>query len=278
MKKSARMKIEFEKISGAKNIFLFTKKLSLDLETQLKLIKKVCDPYEGFFADGVVFMEQLKDSEFKWYFFNSDGSGAEMCGNAARCAHKFIQMKYASLDSVSIQTLSGKVTSTFKNDHFYVNMTVPSRASELLLGASFFESELDFAAFKKAASTSAYFADTGVPHLIIPVSNWDEALKLKATWLFLRKHKHFEKGTNVTLVQVQKDGTTKAISFERGVDNFTQACGTGATAAALYIKHKENKKLVTIVMPGGTLKVDLNQDSPVLIGEAVDIGQVIVNI
>lgn len=272
------MKIEFEKISGAKNIFLFTKKTSLDLETQLKLIKKVCDPYDGFFADGVVFMEQLKESEFKWYFFNSDGSSAEMCGNAVRCAHKFIQMKYGSLDSVSIQTLSGKVISIFKNNLFYVQMTVPNRSGELTLDASFFESELDFVAFKKVASASAYFADTGVPHLIISVSHWDEALKLKAMWLFLRKHRHFEKGTNVTLVQPQTDGTTKAISFERGVDNFTQACGTGATAAALYIKHKENKKLVTIVMPGGALKVDLNQNSPVLIGEAIDIGQVIVNI
>tara|TARA_B110001454_G_scaffold219198_1_gene251484 strand:- start:55232 stop:56068 length:837 start_codon:yes stop_codon:yes gene_type:complete len=278
MKKSDRMKMEFEKISGAKNIFLFTQKTALNAEAQQRLIKKVCDPYEGFFADGVVFMEQLNGSEFKWHFFNSDGSSAEMCGNAARCAHKFIQLKYGNLESVSIQTLSGKITSTFKNNLFHVQMTTPNRTSELKMDVSFFESEVDFTAFKKVASADVYFADTGVPHLVIPVSQWDEALKLKATWLFLRKHKHFEKGTNVTLVQNQNDGSTKAISFERGVDDFTQACGTGATAAALYVKHKENKKLVTIAMPGGQLRVDLNQDSPVLIGEAVDIGQVIVNI
>lgn len=272
------MKIEFEKISGAKNTFLFAQKTFLDIQVQLNLIKKVCDPYEGFFADGVVFVEQLKGSEFKWNFFNSDGSSAEMCGNAARCAHKYIQMKYGQLETISIQTLSGKITSTFKNGFFYVEMTVPNQTSEVTLDRSFFQSELKFVAFQKVASTSAYFADTGVPHLVISVSNWDEALELKATWLFLRNHKHFEKGTNVTLVQNQKDGSIKAISFERGVDNYTQACGTGATAAALYIKHKENKQRVSIFMPGGLLSVDLSQASPILIGEAIDIGQVIVNL
>lgn len=272
------MKIEFEKISGAKNIFLFTKKIDLAPETQLKLIKKICDPYEGFYADGVVFVEQIRESEFKWHFFNSDGSSAEMCGNAARCAHKYIQLKYGVYPSVSIQTLSGKIVSEFKDNLFHVQMTLPNRQSKLLLNESFFESELDFAAFKKVASVNTYFVDTGVPHVIIPVADWEAALRLKTTWLFLRKHKHFEKGTNVTLVQNQTNGTAQAISFERGVDDFTQACGTGATAAAMYIKHKENKKLVTIAMPGGLLKVDLNQDSPVLIGDAVDIGQVIVNL
>lgn len=271
------MKIEFEKISGAKNTFLLAKKIDLAPDEQLKLVKKICDPYEGFFADGVVFLEQIKDSEFKWHFFNSDGSSAEMCGNAVRCAHKYIQLKYGVFHSVIIHTLSGQVTSVFKNNLFHVQMPLPDRQSELMLDESFFDSELSFVAFKKVASPNVCFIDTGVPHLVIPVGDWENALKLKSTWLFIRKHKHFENGTNVTLVQTVKDGTVKAISFERGVDDFTQACGTGATAAAIYLKNNENRKLVTIVMPGGRLKVDLSHEFPVLIGEAIDIGQVIVS-
>lgn len=271
------MKIEFEKISGAKNIFLFAKKTELSPAAQIELVKRVCDPYDGFFADGVVFIEPVIGSDYKWYFYNSDGSSAEMCGNAARCAHKFIQLKFSGGDTVSIHTLSGKVTSTYKDQKYHVQMTTPKEQSELKLNSSFFKSDSDFEAFKKIASVDSYFVDTGVPHLVIPITDWEAALKLKTVWLHLRNHPHFPKGTNVTLAQNQSDGTTKAISFERGVDDFTQACGTGATAAALYVKHSENNKTVTIAMPGGVLNVDLTQASPILIGSAVAIGQVIIN-
>jgi len=271
------MKIEFEKISGAKNIFLFAKKTEISSSALVELVKKACDPYEGFFADGVVFIEPLGGADYKWYFYNSDGSSAEMCGNAARCAHRFIQLKYAGGDNVSIQTLSGKITSTYKDQKFHVQMTLPKAQQELTLTDSFFESESDFEAFKKVASVNAFFVDTGVPHLVIPITDWATAQKLKAIWLHLRHHSHFVSGTNVTLVQNQKNGITKAISFERGVDDFTQACGTGATAAAMYVQHNENKHTVTISMPGGLLTVDLQRESPVLIGDAIDIGQVFIN-
>lgn len=271
------MKIEFEKISGAKNVFLFTKKATLSPAEEINLVKRVCDPYAGFFADGAVFIEQQSAAEYKWHFYNSDGSNAEMCGNAVRCAHKFIQMKYSGVDVVSIQTLSGQVTSTFRDGKFHVRMTKPKDQGELNLGVSFFKTTADFELFKSVAISQAYFVDTGVPHLIIPIIDWEAALKLKTIWLFLRNHPHFAKGTNVTLAQSGKDGSTKAISFERGVDDFTQACGTGATAAAIHVQHCENKKNVSIKMPGGLLNVDLTQQSPILIGDAVAIGQVILD-
>ena len=271
------MKVEFEKISGAKNIFLFSKKTEMSAADQIELVKKICDPYEGFYADGVVFIEHLSGADYKWYFYNSDGSSAEMCGNAVRCAHRFIQSKFSGGEMVSIQTLSGKVTSVYKDQKFHVQMTTPKEQNELKLNSSFFKSESDFEVFKTVALVDSYFVDTGVPHLVIPVTDWAAAQTLKTVWLYLRNHSHFAKGTNVTLVQNQNDGVTKAISFERGVDDFTQACGTGATAAAMYIKHRENKKMVTVAMPGGLLKVDLTQDNPILIGDAVDIGQVIIN-
>lgn len=271
------MKIEFEKISGAKNIFLFSKMNTLPASAQIDLVKKVCDPYEGFFADGVVFMEHVMDAEYKWHFYNSDGSSAEMCGNAARCAHKFIQLKFSGGEVVTIQTLSGKITSTFKDEKFHVQMTKPKEEKALVLNSSFFKSESVFDSFQKIASVNAYFVDTGVPHLVISVADWDQAISLKPIWLHLRHHPHFTRGTNVTLVQNQNDGTTKAISFERGVDDFTQACGTGATAAAVFVKQSEKKNVVTIAMPGGSLKIDLNFEAPILIGDAVDIGQIIIN-
>ncbi|MBL7544567.1 MAG: diaminopimelate epimerase [Bdellovibrionaceae bacterium] len=269
------MKIDFEKFSGAKNIFLIREKLNLSTDQLGSLTKKICDPYEGFFADGAVFLESLAPGEFKWHFFNSDGSGAEMCGNATRCAHAFVLKKISSaMTKISIQTGAGTITSESKNDFFHVQMSEPRQKLNLELTTAFFKSANDFEDFKKVASTSAYFVDTGVPHLVIVVNDWESALKLKSLWMFLRQHKFFVKGTNVTLIQPGKQAPTKAISFERGVDDFTQACGTGATAAALYVCDKLAQKNVTVVMPGGQLQVDFNGKTPTLIGSADYIGQV----
>jgi diaminopimelate epimerase len=272
------MKMEFTKFSGAKNLFLIAKKTELSTINLEKLVKTLCDPYEGFFADGIVFVENISGTEFKWYFYNSDGSSAEMCGNAARCAHSFIKSNFpGAMDSISLQTLSGKIYSKFKEGFFHVQMTPPKSKTDINLDAKFFDSGLDFETFKDIADPQALFVDTGVPHLVITISNWEKAMRQLPMWLFLRKHPYFAKGTNVTLTQKQKDGTIKAVTFERGVDGFTQACGTGATAAAIYIYQKEKTKLVSISMPGGNLKIDLTNESPILIGQADAIGQVIID-
>lgn len=268
------MKIDFDKFSGAKNIFLICEKMSLSEVTLKKIITTVCDPYQGFFADGVVFIEAVGSDEFKWYFYNSDGSSAEMCGNAIRCAHGFIKKKNPDLNKVVIQTLSGKVTSEYKEGLFFVQMPFPKHAKELELTENFFATRDEFDTFKKMALSSAYFVDTGVPHLVIDVYDWEEALTMTATWLFLRRHPHFVNGTNVTLIQSKSPMQIKAISFERGVDGFTQACGTGAVAAAIYAGYKQNQKQISVFMPGGILNVDLSKENPVLSGQAIDVGHV----
>lgn len=272
------MKMEFDKFSGAKNIFLIGEKQNLTEDSLKKITKKICDPFDGFFADGAVFMETLGPNEFKWHFYNSDGSSAEMCGNAVRCAHRFIKNKNPQADTVTIHTLSGKIISRFQNDLFYVQMTKPSPQRVQDLSFGIFDPPFELIEFKSVASTEAYFVDTGVPHLVIEIHRWEEALKLKEMWLFLRKHRHFSKGTNVTLVQIQSPNSVKAISFERGVDDFTQACGTGAVAAALYVESKTNQKQITVTMPGGSLSVDTSKESPILSGQAITVGHVIIEL
>lgn len=264
-----------EKYSGAKNVFLICESAKLDEPALKRLAKQVCDPYRGFFADGAVFVEPLGGNNFKWNFFNSDGSSAEMCGNAVRCVHAFIKKKVSSdLNSISLQTLSGTVFSEFKEDSFHVRLNPPSKTNDLVLAREFFSSNESYGEFGSAASYEVFFADTGVPHVVVPVNNWDKAIGLTSTWLFIRNHPYFSKGTNVTLVQSQANGTAKAISFERGVDNFTQACGTGAVAAGIFIGKSEKLKFVSILMPGGDLKVDLTSASPILIGQAQYVGSV----
>lgn len=277
------MKTEFQKISGAKNIFLVREKLanreSLNTEDVVAIVTKVCDPFEGFCADGVVFVEPKSETEYNWEFYNSDGSSAEMCGNAVRCTHRFIQKHFSpKSETIAINTLSGKVTSTFKEGLYSVQMPVPKDKNELFLTSEFFNNASLFRDFENVSNGAAYFVDTGVPHLVIGVEDWEAALELLPVWSFLRHHHYFKKGTNVTLVQSQKFGSALAASFERGVDDFTQACGTGAVAAAIYIQQIEKLKKITIMMPGGDLIVDLSGSAPILIGQTVDVGQVIVDL
>lgn len=277
------MKVEFQKISGAKNVFLIREKIPFQSRSLVDIIKKICDPFEGFCADGVVFVEPAKDSidgtRYVWDFYNSDGSMAEMCGNAVRCVHSYIQKKYSpKSDTIILETVSGRVASTFSDGFYSVNMPIPKDASELYLTSEFFNHASLFREFENVSNGGAYFVDTGVPHLVVCVHDWERALLLSSVWLFLRHHSYFKKGANITLVQSQKNGSALAISFERGVDDFTQACGTGAVAAAIYISRSENLKSIFIEMPGGQLKVNLDKSSPILIGQAVDVGQVIVEL
>ncbi len=277
------MKAEFQKISGAKNIFLIGDKLKnrigINQEALIESIIRICDPFDGFCADGVVFIEPVSDGTYSWEFYNSDGSSAEMCGNAVRCAHRYIHKRFApETETISIHTISGKVTSTLKGEFYYVQMPVPKDASELFLTSEFFNNASLFRDFENVSNGAAYFVDTGVPHLVISIHDWESALELLDVWLFLRHHSYFKKGTNVTLVQSQKFGSALAASYERGVDDFTQACGTGAVAAALYIGQVEKLKTITIMMPGGDLKVDISKPAPVLIGQTVDVGHVVVDL
>lgn len=273
------MKLDLTKYSGAKNVFLIRNKPDWSVEKMKTFTQSICDPYSGFFADGAVFLEQLKDSEFKWHFYNSDGSSAEMCGNAVRCVHAYIKDHISDkMNVVTIQTLSGKITSEFKSGQYHVKMNPPVGLTELSITKSYFSNDEDSAAFDRVALADAVFVDTGVPHLVVNVKDWDHAMTKSAIWFYLRNHKQFSKGTNVTLVQSQKNGEVRAITFERGVDNFTQACGTGAVAAAIAIGKKENRKLINISMPGGKLIVDLNFESPILIGSASEVGSVSVEV
>ena len=277
------MRVEFQKISGAKNIFLIGDKFKDTSEIKqadiVQTVQKICDPFEGFCADGVVFIEALADSEYKWEFYNADGSGAEMCGNAVRCAHSYIQKKYApKAETITINTISGIVTSTYRDDFYYVQMPIPKDNNEMLLTSEFFNNASLFRDFEKVSKGAAYYTDTGVPHLVISIHDWEQALELTPVWLFLRNHSYFKRGTNVTLVHSQKFGSALAASFERGVEDFTQACGTGAVAAALYIGKLEKLKIITIMMPGGDLKVDLSNAFPVLIGQTTDVRRVVVDL
>ena len=196
------------------------------------------------------------DKKLMASFYNKDGSKAEMCGNAACCLSFYIEK--LSLPFKKFVLAQEEITLAKKGTVFL------KRPSKNVLN---FKTPLAFS-----------FIDTGVPHGVIECSELDfedknkakgliklnrdkKALKksLKPTALKLRfkNIRKYKKGMNVSFYQVLSTQKLKAITYERGVEDWTLACGTGALAVSLvYLSKNQEKNKVWIQMPGGSLKVE----------------------
>ncbi len=242
--------MNFFKASGASNDFILLD-LSKDqpsLINRKQLVQKICDRKNGVGADGFVFLDPSDSADFKWDFYNTDGSHAEMCGNAARCVILYwLDQNPSTTQPVKFETVVGVIEGVqlAKN---WIDVQMPHVDPP----KKWTESGLEFE-----------FVNTGVPHAVVTQVKNLESVKL------LRRHARFgEHGTNVTFIQWVNDHTLSAQTFERGVEDYTLACGTGAVAAALVGFHQRPElESLNIQMPGGELVVS-NEARPRLTGEA----------
>ena len=277
----------FVKMSGAGNLFLLIdfrdsesqKKWQSAFPSQLtrpQIAQLLCQSPKGFSADGLLFIETLSSSEedFQWDFYNADGSPAEMCGNAARCAARFAHTRGGVNKQMTFLTKAGSVTATLlDNGKVEVEMP-PVELQKIPLGLK--------VEWENQKITKINFLNTGVPHVTVSLDppifsqlmNSQNMITADSSFyelaLHLRHHSYIQpQGANVTFFCQQTKNSLRALSFERGVENFTQACGTGAVAAAwsLHQLHPLSKN-IEVVMPGGALEVDFSHTRPKLRGEA----------
>jgi len=253
--------LTFTRVSGAENTFfivnLFDQKAEQIVSTwsestKKSWVQKVCEKYFGFKTNGVLFLKKEEGVDFSWDFYNSDGSSAEMCGNAARCAIYFYYHKVEMKSELSLKTIAGNIVGKVLSENWVqVQMTKT------------FDEKKDF---EVEGFGSGYFINTGVPHFVI------EAHPDKELAARLRFHPLFgDPGSNITFIKMIAADKAEAVTFERGVEDFTQACGTGAVAAAMYLKSKEDSvRSAKIHMPGGELIVENLElgANPLLIGGA----------
>ncbi len=189
------------------------------------LAKLLCDRHFGVGADGLVIVEADPNSgvpnALRWDFYNSDGSTAEMCGNATRCYGRWVERVLERKSSVLI-TAAGVVE---------VNATVQEVESTL----AFVKTNVREIAFAKDGQVSkAMLINTGVPHAVFEVADISNAQIDLTTIQKLRFHPETgPRGANVTLLQKLTNSHFKTVTFERGVENFTLSCGTGVLAAAI---------------------------------------------
>ena len=216
-------KIPFYKMSGCGNDFIIIDNRS-GLWDGIKnpgFVKAVCREKLSVGADGLIFIEKSDTADFKWRFFNSDGSQPEMCGNGARCAARFAFLNGIAGASLSFETMAGVIHAEVKGA---IVKTQLSQPRELLLNQVI---EVD------GLQIRVHSINTGVPHAVIFVDDLD-GVPIKKIGPKIRFHKHFQPaGANVNFITIGGDGIIGIRTYERGVEDETLACGTGSVAAAL---------------------------------------------
>ena len=220
----------------------------LAAETKREFAKKVCAPKTSVGADGVIFVENSDRADIKWDFYNNDGSSAEMCGNGARCVARFAYEKNIAPQDLTLETLAGIITAEVRGAEVKIRLTPPENILQ------------DIAVDLEGGRVVLDSVNTGVPHAIL-YSNDLEGEDVRAVGRGIRFHSQFApSGTNVDFVQKMDSHSLKIRTYERGVEDETLACGTGAVASALLatLKKQVQPPVAVETRSGDIIKVDFD--------------------
>lgn len=241
------------------------------------LAKEMCHRHFGIGADGLVLLLDSGVADVRIRIINSDGSEAEMCGNAIRCVAKYLyEHNIVRKEEIKIETLAGVIVPQViqKNgvvEAIKVDMGEPRLEREQIpmLGAAGRvinePLELDGQRFYITA------VSMGNPHCVIFVEDLN-AVPLQLIGPRMEQHPAFPKKTNVEFVQVINPQEVRMLVWERGAGP-TMACGTGACAVAVAgVLNGLTEKKVTVHLPGGSLEIDWAEDGKLyMTGPAVEV-------
>ena len=250
--------MHFTKMHGAGNDFIIINNIDGAIpESALpELAAGLCAQHVSVGADGMMVVAAPRQGgDFRMIFYNSDGSLGEMCGNGARCIARYGYENGLSGEIQRIETTAGLVTGQRMTKRLYkVRLNDPG-VIDLHRSVSAGGAVYDCAYIE--------LGDPGIPHAIVLMPDWDERDRdtLRALGRALRFAKEFPRGANVSFVKIVDSRHVKAITYERGVEDFTLACGTGcgSIAAALCLLGLSGDELA-IFMPGGELAVSLTAE------------------
>lgn len=254
------MSIKLTKMQGCGNDFVI-----LDYEEFLKLnlsmseaAKKLCNRHFGVGADGLIIPNlETEGADIGWFFYNSDGSTAQMCGNGMRCFAKYVyDKKLVDKNKFSVKTLAGIISPHILEDgEVRVNMSKPVLESEKIPFIP--HNNLNYKISVKNMIMEGNAVSMGNPHFVIFVSPDDEPMKFaKEYGPILEVSAEFPEKTNVEFIKIKSYKKIQLAVWERGC-GITLACGTGACAsvvAGILNGYIENS--VEVQLPGGTVHID----------------------
>ena len=261
------MGLSVTKMAGTQNTFFILDARSQDFDTQFQTLfsglsrsqvaQKLCHSPHLSKADGCIYIEADPVADFAWDFYNADGSSAEMCGNAARCVTQLAyDKKWVMSPSIKFRSKSGVIQSHILSKGFVkVKMNAPHILKQ--------EKTLIY----QNQPFKGLSVNTGVPHFVMAVAEKDfqNQSYLKDISKYIRRHADFGKdGCNVSWTSFEKrESAYQGLTFERGVEDFTPACGTGAVALAVFLISRSLQCFeqdITIRLPGGDLIVRIESD------------------
>jgi len=222
-------KIPFYKMSGSGNDFILIDNRRGALKAfkgrQLnRFAAAVCTHRLSVGGDGLILIERAenpKKAHFRWRLFNADGTEAELSGNGGRCAARFAYLKKIAPARMVFETLAGPIRAEIRGKNVKIQMPTP-------LGL-----QLDIKIPVGDKTYVGHFLNTGVPHTVLFVDD-PASVEVVPLGRAIRRHAMFQPaGTNVNFAVVRTPRRVKMRTYERGVEDETLACGTGAVATAL---------------------------------------------
>ena len=228
------------KMHGTRNDFVVLDARSQPLAEASSFARWVCDRRAGIGADGLILLEASNTGDVRMRIINADGSEAEMCGNGARCAARWLD-EAGEGGHIAFETGAG-----------IVRTQVLAREPDYLVRVAMGRPRIS--EVNVDGRTEAY-VDLGNPHVVLVRESLD-AIELAPFAQTLQNDRAFSAGTNVHVAAARDRRTLRVRHWERGV-GLTQACGTGAVAcAAVAIERGLAASPVEVLVPGGRLVVE----------------------
>ncbi len=197
-------------------------------------------------ADGFMAVDVSDKADFRLHFYNSDGSRGEMCGNGSRCVSRFAYDHGIAGAEMTIETDAGILNSWRLNqNHYKIRLNNPGLVD----------------LHRRGEMAYVELGNPGVPHGVYHLEGltWQMRDVLRERMRAERFAEYFPKGANVNYYDWIDENSIRILTFERGVEDFTLACGTGSgsTAAVLWLKGQLPKGKLTVENPGGTLEFEI---------------------
>lgn len=251
--------MKFWKMNGAGNDFIIINNMdrSIAEDRWPYIARTLCQRHMSIGADGMmVVTESTGDADYRMMFFNSDGSMGEMCGNGARCIARYGYENGLAGEVQKIETTAGIIYGQRIDKRMYrVRLNDPSVIIPHM------KIDVDGREYECAY---VELGDPGLPHVAVPVINLRECDEAELFRLGrkIRNHPEFTKGANVNFYEITGPDCIYERTYERGVEDFTYACGTGtgSVVTILTLRGAVSGKKVRVEVAGGELIIDAERE------------------
>ena len=250
--------MKFWKMNGAGNDFVIVdnRRLGLPDEAWPEIARTLCERHLSIGADGLMVVDVSDRADYRMRYYNADGSLGEMCGNGARCICRYGYENGLAEEVQVVETTAGLVTGWRLDPRNYrIRLNDPS---VIRLDAA---ADIDGTVY---AAPYVELGDPGLPHVAVEVPGLADRDRqaLRELGRRLRYYAGYPKGANVNFYEVIGPDHVRELTYERGVEDFTYACGTGtgSVVTVLTLLGRVSGRNVRVDMPGGQLTVDVVRD------------------